>query len=110
MGININNLDTSSLLKNESVSDNLQELSIEELRITGGTHFVPVGVPVRVPVGVPVGVGFPISPSPVGFGGNININVDANANANADANNENTNTNTNTNSDTDTKPSFHHNP
>ena len=38
MGININDLNhASSLLENESIVNNIRELSSEELKITGGT-------------------------------------------------------------------------
>ena len=110
MGININNLNTSSLLKNESVSDNLQELSKEELRITGGTfQRFPVGVPVR---GVPVGVGVPVvsNPFPIGFGGGANIDINVSSNSNATNTTNVTSPEPQPQPEPQPEPKFHHNP
>lgn len=89
MGINIDDLDnnlnlvdTSLLSENETIPDNLRELSNEELKICGGSSFpiysVPVGVPVsRVPI-YSFGGGF--------GGGDITFNVSSNSSSNSVAN------------------------
>ena len=98
MGININDLDnnpnlvgTSLLSENETILDNLCELSDEELKTCGGGSVVVTGGGFPV-YGVPVGVGVPVYSAPVsgfggGFGGsNITFNVSSNSTSNSVAN------------------------
>ena len=100
MGININDLDGSlqpigaSLLSgNESILDNLRELSDQEQKISGGGK--KGGGPTIVTGGgfgggfVPVPVGVPVYGGFGGFGGfgggNITFNVSSNSNSRANA-------------------------